>query len=497
LQAGYCQIPEAQWEGDIDLGRRTLEIPELHQTITEAADQWTWQLRSHHQQVLLTWHYDGLSPDQLCLIFDAETGEVRSPQQLALSSEIILFTPESVQRQYGDGLDMIDSFVPCSLSGWRGHWLQRTGTHASIKLTQGDQAQTLSWPIAPQQPQLQGVRLKGRQLSFLGTPTLWYPPLPIGKTLNLLIEDMDQRQTLTEPNQQISLRPQNDWQTVDLSAWITQPGTYAVRLWTTDSQWSVALTVQSQFQLTAPPPQQDLDLLNRQQFSVPTLPMQCSTAADFWLEELTLKGLWPLETAAFELTNSQETYRMVRSANHLGTLSLAIAAFRDTLPEANRYALRWLDYGQKRSLIAWNFPELEVASDRPQPVKDSQAPSKTEPSPQSLGATYWLELDKRKVKKFVQLLEQAIKRESISEFVSVSADPELKDYVQIKLEDQSYKPILDDICAKIGQQLNQSVQLILKQNKSKTNSRKSRSPSVSSQRSISASKIVRIHHRNS
>lgn len=497
LQADYCQIPEAQWEGDIDLGRRTLEIPELHQTVTEAANQWTWQLRSHNQQVLLAWHHDGLQPDQRCLIFDAETGEVRSPQQLALSSEIILFTPETTQRQYSDGLEIIDSFVPCSLSGWRGHWLQRTGTYASIRLTQGHQEQTLSWQTASQQPQLQGARLKGRQPTFLDIPTLWYPPLPIGKTLNLLVEDMDQRQTLTEPNQQISLPPQNGWQAVDLSSWITQSGTYSVRLWTTISQWSALFTVQVQFQLTAPPLQQDFDLLNRQQISAQTLPLHCSSSADFWLEELTLKGLWPLETATFELTNGQETHRIVRVANHSGTLSLALAAFRDALPETDRYALQWLDCSQRRGLISWNFLETEEISDCPQPDKDSQSILKIEPLPKPSGATYWIELNKRKVKKFLQLLEKEIKQESISEFVSVSADSTLKEYVQIRLEDQSYKPILDDICSRIGQQLNQSVQLILKQNNSKTNSRKPSNSLASSQRNLSASSVVRINHRNS
>ncbi|MBD1916253.1 MULTISPECIES: hypothetical protein [Cyanophyceae] len=496
LQAEYCTIPEGNWEGVINIGSGVVKIPELRQTLTESAEQWAWQLRSHNDTVLLEWHHPGIQPEQLCLIFDADTGELRSPQQLALSPEIILFTPETVQRQYSDGLEIIDSFVPCSLSGWRGHWLQRTGANASIRLNQGHQEQTLSWQMASQQPQLQGVRLKGRQPTFLATPALWYPPLPIGKTLNLLVEDMDQRQTLTEPNQQTSLPPQNDWQAVDLSPWIAQPGTYSVRLWTTTSQWSALFTVQNQFQLTAPPPQQDLDLLNRQQIFVQTLPMKCLTAADFWLEELTLKGLWPLETATFELTNGQETHRIARSASHSGAALLALAALRDVLPETDRYALHRLDYSQRQSLISWNFPETEAASDPPQPG-DSPPIPKTKPSPEPLGATYWIQLDKRKVKRFLQLIDKDIKQESISEFVSFSVDPSLKEYVQVRLEDQSYKPILDDICIKIGRQLNQSVQLILKQNNSKTNSRKPHNPSVSSQRSVSASNIVRIHHRTS
>jgi hypothetical protein len=497
LSAEYCTIPAGNWEGGINLEAGTIKIPELRQTITQAANQWSWQLKSHKDAVLLEWHHEGINPEQLCLIFDAETGELRSPQQLDLSSEIILFAPETVQRQYSDGLEIIDSFVPCSLAGWRGHWLQRTGTDASIKLTQGNQEQILSWQMTSHQPQLQGVKLKDRQPKFLDTPTLWYPPLPIGKTLNLQVEDIDQRQTLTEPDQQILLPPKDNWQAVDLRPWVTQPSTYSVRLWTTASQWSATFSVQAQFQLTAPPPQQDLDLLNRQKISVPTKPIRCSTAADFWLEELTFKGLWPLETASFELTNGQETYRIIQSANHSGALSLALAPFRDALPEADRYALQQIIDSRCQNLIAWNFPKIEGDGSHPKVVKVVPTVPKTQHLPEPLGVTYCTQLDKRKVKQFLQLLEKETEQESISGIVSFWADPLLQDYIQISLEDQSYKPILDDICSKIGRQLNQPVQLILKGNNRHTSPKKVRKPSSSSKRGVSTPNIVRIHHRNS
>ncbi|WP_204139396.1 hypothetical protein [Halomicronema sp. CCY15110] len=347
LQAGYCQIPEAQWEGDIDFGRRTLEIPELHQTVTEATDQWTWQLRSHNQQVLWEWHHDGLQPDQLCLIFDAETGDVRSPQQLALSSEIILFTPESVQRQYSDGLEIIDNFVPCSLSGWRGHWLQRTGVNASIQLTQGHQKQALSWLTAPQQPQLQGAKLKGRQPTFLDTPTLWYPPLPIGKTLNLLIEDMDQREILTEPNQQISLPPQSGWLAVDLSPWITQPGTYSVRLWTTASNWCTKFSIKQIFQLQKDNLSRSIEVKNQQGISI-EFPYHSQGSHDFWLSTLTFRNLWPLEERQFLLSNTKQEIVFTKNASSSGDMQFDLACLRDSVPEGDGYTLDYFSLSQER-----------------------------------------------------------------------------------------------------------------------------------------------------
>ncbi len=466
LQAGYCTIPEANWEGDIDLGAGTLPIPELRQSISQLAEEWTWQLRSHTDSVLLEWHYPGIPADWLGLIFDANTGELRSPEHLALSAEIILFAPQEVVREYDGNIEVLDRFVPCSISGWRGHLLQRqtSATNARIMLRRDKQTQELSWqPANHRLPQLQGLRLKGQKLGFLGTPTLWYPSEQIAKTLNVLVEDLDRRQHLTHPDEQLHIAADSSWQPIDLNQWIQSPGCYAVRLWHSGSQWSTSFVIESAFQLCQAPPHQDFNILNRQKIAIREFPEQCPTPEAFWLEELTIKGLWPLEELTFELTNGCEKISVPKQADRSGSAWISLAPLRDAIPDAEQYALIWLHNEDRSHLISLNFsgeqweivpentPDGASQTTTTDPTKECVSSIETEPS------VYWIQLDRRKIRRFQQLITNEIQKDGMAASIAVSYDRSLPEYIQIRLENQHYKPVLDDICSAIGKQLHEEI----------------------------------------
>ncbi len=54
LRGTYCQIPEANWEGNIP-NQGNLEIPELEIEITQAGKQWTCHLQNHYRNQIYQW----------------------------------------------------------------------------------------------------------------------------------------------------------------------------------------------------------------------------------------------------------------------------------------------------------------------------------------------------------------------------------------------------------------------------------------------------------
>jgi hypothetical protein len=474
LQAGYCTIPEVQWEGDINLGTQTVQIPELRQSITQATAQWTWQLRSHMDALLLEWHHAGISPDQLCLIFDAETGEQLLPQQLGVASEIFLFTPKSVERSYGTDIEIIDNFVPCSIAGWYGHLLQRTDHRTEITLVRHNEREPIVWDIASNQtPLLKGLRIKGRQIAYLHRPTVWYPPLTIAKPLNILVEDLQQRQVLTQPDEQVYLEVNESWQEIPLIRWITGSGTYLVRLWNASSQWSATFAVQDSFQLMQPPAGQYLEICDRQQIPHAEFPVVCPTIQEFWLEVLTIKGLWPLETARFVLTNGNEMIHFSKTATTSGHLDIDLAPLRDALSNSPAYALDWLQTAQTRRLIVcddghllppepWLIPNAKSQDSPPDLSRhifvEGDDSEQSEPQP----ITYWIQLNSRKSTQFKTLFERELKKRKLGSYISLYVDKSVKDIGQIILQSENYKSELEAIITTLNNQLRIEISLIEK-----------------------------------
>jgi hypothetical protein len=342
----YCQIQEIGWESILpNIG--TLEIPELTQTIEQANEAWAWQLRSHNHTTLTEWRCEGIVNHLPILIFDAWTGEQLSLKGIRGRTEIICFRPKGTKLEIDSNVEQLDPFVPCSIPAWQGQHLQLTGTEAHLIFHCGEQTHAVQWnQLQTESLQLRGLKLCNKEPTYLEIPSVWHPPLALKKSLNVLVEDLTNRALLTQPDESITLAANSSWQKISLSQWITRSGSYNVRLWNQTDSWSEQFKVQSDFELTQPPNPilvEACDCIG----SVIPLPVRHSNSTAFWLEEITLRGLWALEDVKLLLTNGQETQSYIRQANSTGCVTLCLASLRDALPESEWYALSYQRQGEE------------------------------------------------------------------------------------------------------------------------------------------------------
>ncbi|MDG2992006.1 hypothetical protein L3556_13855 [Candidatus Synechococcus calcipolaris G9] len=347
LSRSHCKITEISWEGDIDLGSGIVEIPAKNRAVHHHQPSWTWQLRSHTDASLTEWHCEGIAPNLPVLIFDAWTGDrLLFSSELKGSTEIICFFASSTQLEFSDGIELLDGFVPCSIAGWRGQQLLLTAAQSELTVRFANGTQSFLWSqVQANHPQLRGLKLKGRQPVYLDVPTIWHPPLPLSKTVKILVEDLTHRAILTALDETLTVAANANWQSIQLSQWITRSGSYVVRLWTEDHRWSEQFEVKSSFELNQPPHKSVLVVCDRTQTPM-EIPLQVPAPADFWLSELTLHGLWALEEIMLLLTGDAITRRYRQQATISGVLTITLAAWRDVLPESNGYALSYQRQGE-------------------------------------------------------------------------------------------------------------------------------------------------------
>jgi len=347
LRESYVQIQGNNWETILP-SDGALEIPELTLPINNVAQDWVWHLRSHTGQSLIEWHCRGVMQNFPVLIFDAWTGDRVIPSnELKGTTEIICFYDRSIQLRLSDGIELIDSFVPCSISGWRGQQLQLISEKAQLTIGSAQSTQVIDWDNSQTNyPQLRGIKLKCKETTYLEVPSIWYPPISLPNTINIQVEDIKNRKVLTELNEQISFSP-SGWQQITLSRWINQSGTYVVKLWPGNEPWSEKFELKSNFSLEQSRPISSIQVYDRTRHPI-EIPRRISSVSEFWLEELALRNLWPLEEVRFLLSNGQENYNFVRQANVPGTLSLNLAALRDVLSESDWYGLSYQLSGEER-----------------------------------------------------------------------------------------------------------------------------------------------------
>ncbi|WP_190505499.1 hypothetical protein [Leptolyngbya sp. FACHB-321] len=342
----YCQIQEHGWETTLPHAGG-MEVPALVQTVNRVCQRWIWQLRSHTGASLTEWHCEGIAPNCPILIFDAWTGDrLLFSSELKGSTEIICFFASSTQLECSDGIELLDGFVPCSIAGWRGQQLLLTIAQAQLTFRFANGTQSFLWSqVQADYPQLRGLKLKGRQPVYLDVPALWHPPLPLSKAVKVLVEDLTHRTILTAPDETLTVAANPNWQSIQLSRWITRSGAYAVRLWTQDYRWSEQFEVKSSFELSHPVAGSALVVCDRTQTPI-DIPLQVPAPTDFWLSELTLRGLWAMEEVTLLLTNGAITQRYWQQATIAGALTIHLAAWRDVLPESNGYALSYQRQGE-------------------------------------------------------------------------------------------------------------------------------------------------------
>ena len=354
----YAQIKEPDWETTLPIDG-ALEIPELTLRISDMVQSWVWHLRSHTDESLTEWHCQGVTQDFPVLIFDAWTGDcLVLPHGLKGKTEIICFYDRTVQLRMSDGIELIDSFVPCSISGWRGQQLQLISEKAQLTIGSAQSTQVIDWDNSQTNyPQLRGIKLKCKETTYLEVPSIWHPPISLLDTINIQVEDIKNRKVLTELNEQISLSL-SGWQPIPLSRWISQSGTYVVKLWSGNERWSEKFEFKSNFSLEQSRPISSIQVYDRTNHPI-EIPQQISSIGEFWLKELTLRNLWTLEEVRFLLSNGQQNYSFIRQANVSGVLSFNLAVLRDTLSESDAYGFRYQRSGEDcHSLI--EIPAEEI-----------------------------------------------------------------------------------------------------------------------------------------
>jgi hypothetical protein len=461
LRDTYCQIQEHGWEATLPRFEG-LEIPPLTQIVNRVCEQWTWHLRSHIGASLTEWHCEGISQNFPALIFDAWTGDsLLTADGLKGSTEIICFVASSTRIELSDGIELLDSFVPCSITGWRGQQLHLTAPEAPIIFHFPNSMQSISWSqFQTEHPDVRGLRLKGKQAIYLEVPTIWHPPLILSKSLNILIEDLTHRTLLTQPDETVTLAAAPGWQRIALTQWITRSGSYAVRLWNQGDRWSEQFEVRSGFELSQPSNDGFVKVCDRSQTPVET-PIQAASPAEFWLSELTLRGLWTLEEVTLLLTNGEATQRYRQQASPSGTLTINLAVWRDVLPDSNRYALIYQRQGEDiQHLVSIGFEQVASPTPPQQPLPVSPSPvpslppkSQSKPQPQLV---YQLELQNntRTMRQaFNKNFAAELKKARLERSIRTIRDEILRDLIRVELSSQEYASVLQEICQRIADKL--------------------------------------------
>lgn len=349
LQGTYCQIPEANWEDTIPtIG--DLLVPELVIEVNQASEDWNCRLLDHNHQHLLAWHYEGISSHLPCLVFDALTGDhlpLRLPNPSIIGvEEIICFTPKDIQPKFANGIEVLDSCIPSSIRGWRGQQIRLTTSESSLVLTvpEVNQSQLISWKLATEdEPILRGLRLKGKKSVYLETPTFWHPPINKALILNVLIEDVTERNIIARTIE--TLLPNTRWFAINLNQWIAKPGCYEAHFWFEQKRWSYLFEVQSKYQILETPEFNKLRIRSDSGFSKADLPTKHDTLEKFWSEVIRVEGLWPLEEIILFLSNDNEKISYQLQADASGVLVIYLSVLYDLLPESNWYSLAYQRLG--------------------------------------------------------------------------------------------------------------------------------------------------------
>lgn len=373
LRGTYCQIPQAEWEDTIPR-EGDLIVPELVIEVNKAFEKWNCRLIDHNHQELMEWEYQGVNSNLPCLIFDAVTGEHialnnQSPEIIGLD-EIILFTPNNIQPEFKNEVEILDSYIPSSIVKWRGRLVRLRNSESSISLIlENNQSRVINWKLLPDdEPVLTGLRLKGRKTIYLDAPAFWYPPIKQGLevSLNLLIENLNERNIIARTIENLSAN--HNWSEISLGRWITEPGYYEARFWFEQKRWSYRFEVKSKYQVNQSKIQQPT--ISVSGYSEIDLPVTLNNSENFWSEVITIDGLWCLEEIIVILSNENQNTSLQLQANSSGALEIRLASLYDLLPESNWYALDYqrLGYEPQRIIqieslvqnISWTWTKEEI-----------------------------------------------------------------------------------------------------------------------------------------
>jgi hypothetical protein len=373
----FCKIADARWEGNISTsGEVTICTEPVN--VKSVAEQWTWQLLDHLGNCLNEWKLEGIATDFPCLIFDAWTGDNLNLDFdrpiIKGTKEIICYTPTDVCLDFGDGIEILDSCVPCSIKGWQGQQLKLTTTKSSIVfIVFSDEEITtfrsISWKLSSEaQPSLRGIQLKGKKSVYIEIPTFWYPPVEEELSLNISIENITRQRTIVTTNEKIS--PSINWQEIPLAQWVTEPGKYETHFWNQSHRWSYEFEIELDYHVEEKLDSNELKISSALQGRIKSLPIKSDNPDKFWAQEIHIEALWPLEVLTFKLSERQEKVFYLGQADTSGNLRMSLATFYDLLPGSDWYALdyqrfsvepqRLIEMDASQALISWNWANKAI-----------------------------------------------------------------------------------------------------------------------------------------
>lgn len=469
----YVHIPEQGWESEFSRDGKLEILEDVTLPVKQIVDEWVWHLRSHSKASLVEWHCEGASPSLPVLFFDAETGGHLSPNNgLRGVTDIIVFHSIDVRVALSEGVKVEESFVPCGIAGWRGQQIRLIEEQAKLTVHSSQSTKVVLWEKSQEEfLQIRGLKLKHKMPIYLEAPSVWHPSVLLPKTLDIQIENLDARKVITEVDEKIRLKASNSWQAIDLSKWIDSRGRYSVLIWNENERWHEKFELRSGFELEQSLPINQVQAydLDEQPFS---MPIQVSSTQDFWLKELKLKNLWPLEEVIFTLESQKEKHSFTRHANPFGLMSISLASFRDELPESDRYSLVYQRQGEDhQSLLDVSREEsienivTEQKALLPKPSADKlpshKKRSSVESAPQQMTYSLNIKNNTREIRKaFCTRFSNQLKKSGLAQHsIELIKDPILKDLILIRIGSQQDFIILEDTANNVASTLYTSISL--------------------------------------
>lgn len=372
LLGSYCHIPSPRsgsiWQGNIpNSSSDFLEIPEQIFNVQTVEPQWSLRLLSHVNSELFAWQYRGITEAFPCLVFDANSGthislDAANPV-ISKTNEVICFVRNDLQLTFTDGIYILNSYVPCSISGWYGQHIQLLSQQADFSLTISEQTSPvlIRWQISNNQhPELRGLKIKGREEVFIETPTFWHPPTRENVNFKISVENLTNREII--PTTSVDVSMSNRWQNISLEDLIATSGKYQVRLWNEVQRYSYSFELKSTHLISEALNPNTLQISRGQGEIVENLPIQCNQPDQFWSEIIKIQGLWTLEKVLLTLSNGESNASCLVSADKFGGLEISLSMLYGRLPESDWYALDYQRSGmESQRLIEFSASTLSIS----------------------------------------------------------------------------------------------------------------------------------------
>jgi hypothetical protein len=363
LLGGYCHISVSShtiWEGTIPRSNSDfLEVPERIIDIKSIEKQWSLRLLAHDKSELVAWHQEGITDVLPCLLFDANIGthislDATNPV-ISKTNEIICFIPRDVKLELNSEIDILSSYVPCSISGWYGQHIQLLSHNSEIALIKSGQCPPIriKWQISDNKhPVLRGLKIKGRKDVYLEIPTFWHPPTSQSPSFNISVENLIKQEMVSRTS--VDILVSDRWQSISLEQMIKGSGKYQVRFWNEEQRYSYNFELKSQHLITEALNPDTLQVFKGKGEIIESLPIQCDRLEQFWAEIIIIQGLWTLEKITLTLSNGDDKVSCLVHADKSGTVAISLSTFYGKLPDSDWYAL---DY-QRSSMAEQRLVEL-------------------------------------------------------------------------------------------------------------------------------------------